>query len=183
MVLFVDATILRMFPPLRHAWGWRGQQTPVRITGANARRVLVGALNPRTGHRVLMRRRQMRQGDFQAFLRELRGRYGNRRLVLLLDKESTHTAPRSQGLAIRLDIWMIWLPKQRPELNIMDQLWKEAKRAVVVNRQYRTIDIAADRVETWIMRLSPREALRKAGVLAPKFWLRRLFSKDFWPPT
>ena len=27
------------------------------------------------------------------------------------------------------------------------------------------------------------EALRKAGVLAPKFWLRRLFSKDFWPPT
>ena len=49
VLLFIDATILRWFPPLRFAWGFRGEPVVVPITGRNAKRVLFGAMNPRTG--------------------------------------------------------------------------------------------------------------------------------------
>ena len=47
MLLILDATVLRWFPPLRSVWAFRGEQAAVRITGRNAKRVLFGAINPR----------------------------------------------------------------------------------------------------------------------------------------
>jgi len=171
--LFMDWTILRMYPPLRHAWGWRGEQKPVRITGENARRVIFGAINLRTGHRVLLRRKGATQADFQAFLRELHRRYPGRALWLLLDRAGCQTAANSQRLAQQFKMLRVWLPKQTPELNPMDHLWRESKRNVSANRQYRSIDGHARRFEFWITNLSSREAQRKAGILSKNFWLKR----------
>ena len=105
--MFFDQTTLRLFPPLRQAWGWRGQQIEVRITGGNARRVLFGAINVRTGHRVLLRRATMRQGDFQAFLRDLRRRYRGRPVWLLLDSAGCQTAAASVALAAEPGVRLI----------------------------------------------------------------------------
>ena len=174
VVLFVDETILRLFPPLRAGWAWRGEQAEVRISGYNARRVLYGAINPRTGHRLVMRGRGMRQGEFQAFLRLLRRRYGRRPLVLLLDKADCHTAAESRRLAAELGVELVWLPKQRPELNAMDHLWRGLKQQVAANRQYRAVDELADYAERWALGLTPRQARRKAGVLSEDYWLADL---------
>jgi hypothetical protein len=174
VLLCLDWTILRMYPPLRHAWSWRGQQKLVRITGENARRVLFGAINLRTGHRVLLRRKRATQADFQAFLRELHRRYPGRVLWLLLDRAGCQTAPNSQRLAEQLKMVRVWLPKQTPKLNAMDHLWREGKRNVSANRQYRSIDGHARRFECWIMHLTNWTARRKAGILSEHFWLKRL---------
>ncbi len=172
VVLFSDATILRWFPPLRYAWALRGEQAQVKITGQNAKRVLFGTLNPRTGHRVILRRPRQRQGDFQAFLRELRRRYPGRPIWLLLDKASSHSAVQSQELAACLGVTLLWLPKQCPELNAEDHLWKELKRLITANRQFRTIDAEAAYAERWLLGLTATEARRKAGVLSDDFWLK-----------
>lgn len=182
MLLFLDATLLRLFPPLRAAWAFTGEQARVWITGRNAKRVLFGTINPRTGHRVLLRRQRMWQQDFQAFLRELRRRYPGRPIWLLLDRAPCHTAIRSQQLAARLDIELLWLPKQCSELNPMDHLWRELKRHVSANRQYASVDDHAAAAEAWVVELTPREALRKAGVLSEHFWLRDLL-QNFWLRT
>jgi hypothetical protein len=182
VLLFIDATILRWFPPLRFAWGFRGEQVEVPITGRNAKRVLFGAINPRTGHRLVMRRFRQRQEDFQAFLRDLRQRYPGRPLWLLLDKAPCHEAVRSRQLAARLGIVLLWLPKQCPELNAMDQLFKDLKRLIAANRQFRTIDAEAECAERWIQTLTARQALRKASVLSKNFWLKD-FLQNFWLPT
>lgn len=172
VLLFLDATILRLFPPLRLAWAFRGEQAEVRISGRNAKRVLFGVINPRTGHRLVLRRFGMRQEDFQAFLRHLRRHYPGRPLWLLLDHASCHEAIKSQRLAGALGIELLWLPKQCSELNAMDQLWKDLKRLMAANRQFRTVDQGADSAEQWFLGLSPRRALRKAGVLSDDFWLK-----------
>jgi transposase len=172
VLLFSDATILRWFPPLRYAWAFRGEQAQVPITGQNAKRVLFGTINPRTGHRVVLRRPRQRQEDFQAFLRYLRPRYPGRPIWLLLDKASCHSAGRSQRLAARLKVTLLWLPKQCPELNSQDHLWKELKRLIAANRQFRTIDTEASHAEHWLLGLTSTEALRKAGVLSDNFWLK-----------
>jgi hypothetical protein len=51
---------------------------------------------------------------------------------LLDDRASGHIAQATLALVKELRIKFVWLPKQRPELNAMDQLWKELKRDVVV---------------------------------------------------
>jgi hypothetical protein len=66
VVLAEDETNVLLFPPLRAAWARRGQQARVHLTGRNARRVVFGALNFRTGCRVLMCRKQQRPSDFGA---------------------------------------------------------------------------------------------------------------------
>jgi transposase len=172
VLLFQDETILRWFPPLRHAWAFRGQQAVVPITGRNAKRVLFGVINPRTGHRLVFRCFHQRQGDFQAFLRYLRQHYPGRPIWLLLDKAPCHDAVRSRQLAARLGIEVVWLPKQCSELNAVDHLWKELKRLIAANRQYRTIDEEADHAERWFLGLTAREALRKGSVLSDRFWLK-----------
>ena len=49
VLLCGDWTLLRLFPPLRAAWALQGTQATVPITGANAKRVLFGTINLRTG--------------------------------------------------------------------------------------------------------------------------------------
>lgn len=172
MILLQDETIVRLFPPLRMAWAPMGTQARVPITGENARRVIFGAINIRTGHRVLRRTTSLKQSAFATFLRELHRRYPGRRLWLLLDKHGSHKAAVNRRLARTFGIELVPLPRQCPELNAMDQLWRETKRCVSANRQFASIGEHAQAVEGWITRLTPRQALRKAGVLSKNYWLR-----------
>ena len=172
VLLTEDETILRLFPVLRRAWSLRGEQARVPITGQNAKRVLFAAINLRTGRRILMRGRNMRQASFQALLREVRRRYQKRPVWMLLDEAKCHVAARSRALAAALDIHFVWLPKQCPEFNSMDQLWKELKGHVSANYQFSDIDQHAEYAEQWLLSLTDKEALRKAGVLSKDFWLR-----------
>jgi hypothetical protein len=172
VLLMEDETILRLFPALRRAWSLRGQQARVPVTGQNARRVLFAAINLRTGHRLCLRGRDMQQANFQALLREVRRRYAKRPVWMLLDEAKCHTAGKSQALAASLDIHFVWLPKQCSELNSMDQLRKEVKGQVSANYQYPSIDAHAEAAENWLLSLTNKGALRKAGVLSKNFWLR-----------
>lgn len=172
VLLMEDETILRLFPVLRRAWSLRGRQARVPITGQNARRVLFATIDLCTGRRICLRGRDMKQANFQALLREVRHRYRKRPVWMLLDEAKCHIAAKGQALAAALDIHFVWLPKQCSELNSMDQLWKELKGQVSANYQYPSIDEHAEAAENWLLSLTNKEALRKAGVLSKNFWLR-----------
>jgi hypothetical protein len=174
VVRFADAPILRLFPPLRCAWAFRGQPADVRITGRNAKRVRFGAVNPRTGHRLVIARPAARRDDFPSLLRHLRARYGGRSPWLILDRAPCHEAHESQALAGRLNIGLLWLPTRCPELDPVDHLWREPKRRIAANRQFRTIDEESHYAERWFLGLTGRQASRKAGILTRGFWLNAL---------
>lgn len=172
VVLFEDETKLRLFPLLRRAWSLRGRQATVAITGENDQRVLYGTINMHTGHRIIMQHPKLNQAGFQAFLCLLYRCYPSRPIWLLLDKASPHKAPKSQALADRLNITLIWLPKQCPELNAMDHLWRKVKADISANYQYSNIEEHADFAESYLLKLTNRQAQRKAGILSKNFWLK-----------
>jgi transposase len=183
VLLFVDATRLRLFPPLRSVWARKGEQALVPVTGRNAKRVLFGAINVRTGHRIVVQRRGEGAPDVQALFKAVRRCYRRAATIwLLLDEASAHTAAGTQQLAAQLSIELVWLPKQWPELNAMDQLWRELKRLIAANRQAASIDELAEQAAQWVLGLSKQEALRKAGILSPNFWLKNLL-QHFCGPT
>ncbi|MBD0285982.1 MAG: transposase [Flavisolibacter sp.] len=172
VLLFEDEIQLHLFPVLARAWALKGEQARVGITARNAKGVLFGTINLRTGHRIVMRQRRLNQDGFQAFLRVLRRRYPGRQIWLVLDEATAHTAPQSQFLADTLDIQLVWLPRQCPELNAMDHLWKELRANIAANYQYETIEQHAAVAEHYTLKLTNRQALKKAGILSKNFWLK-----------
>jgi len=98
--------------------------------------------------------------------------------VLLEDPGPAHTAAESRALVRELGIEVRWLPRATPELNAMDQLWKHVKANVLANQPTRSMDHSAEAACQYILGLSRRERLRKAGILSGRFWLAKL-SKDF----
>jgi DDE superfamily endonuclease len=121
--------------------------------------------------------------DARAFLCELRRRYRIAGTIwLLTDRASAPTDHRTQALAAVLDIRLLWLPAQAPELRPMDPLWRDLKRLIAANRQADTIDALASSAADWVSGLTPGQARRKAGMTSKRFWLKQLV-QDFWPPT
>ena len=135
VVLAEDETDLLLFPPIRAGWARGGQAAQVRLSGWNARRVIFGAMNLKSGRRLFLARQHQRATDFQAFLRLLHRHYRGWQLVLLLDEDSSHTAKASMALASEMDMTLIFLPKRAPKLNPIDTLWGQAKDVVSANKQ------------------------------------------------
>lgn len=173
-MLAEDETDLLLFPPLRAAWAKRGTPAPVWLTGRNARRVIFGAMNLRTGRRLFVPRERGRSADFQAFLAAARSAYRGWHVALLLDADPSHTAKAS--LAAAAGVTLLWLPARSPELNPLDTLWGQAKDAISANKQY-PIDEQVTRFLGYLRGLSDQDALRTSGVLSENFWLRDALSK------
>ena len=168
VLLAEDETTLRLWPPLRAARAPRGEQATVPSSGKNDQRVLFGALKVATGHRMLLRRAKTGAADFQAFWRALRAKHyrAGQPIWLLLDRATCHTAASSPALAARLDLTLLWLPRQGSELNAMAHLWRPLKDDLAANRQRADIDSLADQAEAWVLGLSIQQTLRKAGLLS-----------------
>ena len=182
-MLALDETTLRHLPPLRAAWALRGKQAEVRISGKNARRSLFGAIDLRTGRRVVIVRPRQRLVDYHAFLRRLRHGVGTcGALWLLLDCHGSHCHPSSLRLAEQLGIRLLWLPRQHPKLNPVDHLWRSLKNNLAANRQFASVDELARHAEAWVRALTPTQALRKAGLLSRKCWLKDI-RKTLCSPT
>jgi len=177
VVLAQDETDLLLFPPLRAAWCQRGETATVWLSGRNARRVIFGAMNLRTGSRLLLPRPRGRSGDFLAFLDELRWCYRGWHVALLLDEDPSHTAQASLRAAAGMTL--LWLPKRSPELNPLDTLWGQGKDVISANKQYASIEEQVDLFLRYVSSLSNCEALHTSGVLSANFWLRDVLSKNF----
>ena len=177
VVLAQDETDLLLFPPLRAGWSQRGEAARVWLSGRNARRVVFGAMNLRTGTRLFVPRAKGRSADFRAFAGEVRSAYRGWHVALLLDEDPCHTAKASlqevEGMTL------LWLPKRSPKLNPMDTLWGQAKEVTSANKQYTTIDEQVERFLGHLRGLSNKEALHTSGVLSGRFWLGSALSKLF----
>lgn len=182
VILFEDETDLLLFPPLRSNWARKGEAARVAITGWNAKRVVFGAINARTGSGVYLAREHQRAQDFQFFLRTLQWHYRGWHIVLILDEGKCHVARSTRILARVLGIELFWLPHRAPELNPIESLWGKAKDAVCANRQYDDIDDQTDQFITYLQDLSSAEVLKKTGLTLNSFWLWKN-SQRFCGPT
>jgi hypothetical protein len=166
-----DATIITETPPLRAAYAPIGHQAVVPITGNRDKRVVFGALNIKSGRQSLMITTHWEALTWQAFLHQIRSTWRGWHIVLFIDQGSPHTAEDSQDVARDLDIEVRWLPVATPELNALEGLWREGKGQILANETTATIDGSADAFCQYLIDLTPRQRLEKAGVLSGNFWL------------
>jgi transposase len=172
VLLMLDETIITETPPLYCCYGPIGEQVRVPISGGHAKRVLHGAINIGSGDLALLITEDWTRESHEAFLRLIRAHWRGWNLMLFEDRASQHKAARAWARG-KLKIETRLLPKASPELNPMDHLWRHAKRATLGDRATLAIEASALAACQYLIDLSPRERLRKAGVLSGHFWLTR----------
>lgn len=167
-----DETGLREFPPLRCAWSRVREQAVVTISGRNARRVVLGALNARTGELVRAVRERSRTDEVVAAVAALGRLRPDVPKLLVWDNAPPHQPTRVKTAARLAGIELAPLPFRAPELMPLEDLWRGMKATVAANRCYPTIDEAAARAAAWLDALTPEERLRRCGLRSSKFqWL------------
>lgn len=171
-VWFGDETTRREFPPLRAAWGRRGEQQLVVVSGRNARRVVHGALNVATGDFVSLIRERSRQDDCAAFVAALGQVRPAVPKLLVWDNAPPHHPKRVQAVAAAANIRIVFLPFRAPELMPCEDLWRLVKAQVAANRVYAAVQEQAERAVAWLATLTPFDRLLKTGLFGAKFqWL------------
>lgn len=167
-----DETTLREFPPLRAGWSKRGEQPIVLISGRNARRVIHGALHPRTGELVRVVRERHRGDDAVVLIAVLAQVRPHVPKLLIWDNAPPHKPHRVREVAAAVGITVIFLPFRSPELNPCEDLWRGLKQEVAANRAYPTVDDLATHAVAWLDALSNADRRRRCGLLTSKFdWL------------
>jgi hypothetical protein len=167
----MDETILTSNPPLRATWVHKGIQSTVPILGDHKRHILYGTMSLRGGL-IIHDTPKCNQDEFQIHLRMIRSYWRGWRVVLFLDRASSHTADNSVLLAQDLGIQLRWLPVASPKLNPMDHLWRHIKGDVLANHVFESFDESVAEVYQYLQGIGPMGWMRKAGLFSETFWLR-----------
>jgi transposase len=147
VLLFQDESEALTHPYLAHAWAKRGADLRVEAPGQARKVALIGALDFAGGKLIVNTSRTKRSTDFIALLARLDELYGPcpgkqiKPVVLVLDNGPIHTSKASRA-ALDARPWLTieWLPKYAPELNDIENVWRDLKQHFLAHQTFRDAD-------------------------------------------
>lgn len=147
VLLFEDESEALTHPYLAHAWAKRGADLRVEAPGQARKVAMIGALDFAEGRLIVQTSRTKRSGDFIALLSKLDELYGPRPgrqskpVVLVEDNGPIHVSKASRA-ALDARPWLTieWLPKYAPELNDIENSWRDLKRHFLAHQTFRDLD-------------------------------------------
>jgi transposase len=136
VLLFGDESEALTHPYLAHAWAKRGADLRIPAPGQAAKVAMLGLLDWAPRELIVRASRTKRSADFIALLEQIDPRYGpkpglsNKPIVLVLDNGPIHTSKATRAALAERAHWLTveWLPKYAPELNDIEELWRDLKR-------------------------------------------------------
>lgn len=141
-MLYLDECEIHLHPTLTKVWTLRGIRPVVPAAGVNQRLCVYGALNYRTGQAHYLVHPKKNAEQFHEFLWQLLEAHSERRIVLVIDNASYHRT--RQILSLLEDhadhVFVVWLPRYSPELNLIEGLWGYLKRSALNNYFYGEIE-------------------------------------------
>jgi len=94
------------------------------------------------------------------FLQGLSEKYPNEIIILACDRASWH---RSKTLVVPENIRLFYLPPATPELNPVEQIWKEIRKRGFRNDIFQTLEKVVDRLCETIRSLSNHDVKSITG--------------------
>ena len=114
-------------------------------------RYAYGAVEPLNGESFFLVMPYCNTDCMNAFLRELSSKYPKDRIILVGDRASWHT---TTALVVPENIRLIFLPPATPEMNSIEQIWKEIRKRGFRNEIFKTLDHVIARLCQTIRSLS-----------------------------
>nr|WP_237050508.1 IS630 family transposase [Microvirga ossetica] len=123
-------------PYLAHAWAKKGADLRIPAPGQAAKVAMLGLLDWAPRDLIVRTSRSKRSADFIALLDQIDTQYGptsaraTKPIVLVLDNGPIHTSKATRAALAERAPWLTveWLPKYAPELNAIEELWRDLKQ-------------------------------------------------------
>lgn len=106
-------------------------------------RYAYGAVEPLTGESVFLVMPYSNSDCMNVFLLELSKQYSDDLILLACDRAAWHTSGR---LNIPANIRLFFLPPATPEMNPIEQIWKEIRKRGFKNEIFKTLNHVIDRL-------------------------------------
>ena len=131
-------------------------------------RYAYGAADPVDGASFFLTMPKCNTEMMNIYLRELSKYFPNDFIVLLCDRAGWHGSKTS---LIPSNIWIANIPPYTPEMNPMEQIWRELRTQGFRNEVFQTLDKVDDRLCDTIRDLSPETVKSICG----RQWLLECF--------
>jgi transposase len=137
-LLYLDECEVHLHPTLTKVWTLKGTRPVVPAAGNNQRLCLYGAFNYKTGQVHYMSHPKKNSRRFAQFLSQLLSSDSEHFMVLVLDNASYHRTRKILDILTEHEdhVFVVWLPKYSPELNLIEGLWGYLKKSALNNYFY-----------------------------------------------
>jgi putative transposase len=106
-------------------------------------RYAYGAVEPLTGESFFLVMPYCDTICMNVYMKHLSKAFPNDLLLLVMDKASWH---RSKGLIIPENVRILHIPPYTPEMNPIEQIWKELRKLGFRNEFFKSLDKVVDRL-------------------------------------
>ena len=135
----------------KYCWCFPGLRPTVPCHHIREYRYAYGAVEPLTGECLFLVMPYCNTACMNVFLDELSKAYPNDFILLVADGAAWH---RSKELRIPRNIEIFPLPPATPEMNPIEQIWKEIRKRGFRNETFQSLDKVIDRLCDVICSLS-----------------------------
>jgi len=136
----------------KQCWCPRGVRPVVKCQHVRQYRQCYGACEPLTGKDFFLIFEKCDGDSFEIYLEMLSDLYPDDYHVMLCDGAGWHV---SQDLSIPENVELFFIPSGTPEMNPMEQVWREIRTQGFHNQFFSTLDLALDRLCDTIQNLTP----------------------------
>ena len=131
-------------------WCRKGRRPKVPCHHIREYRYVYGAVEPKTGESFFLIFPYCNTDCMNVFLAELAKVYPNDRIMLICDGAMWHKA---NSLIIPEQISLIFIPPYTPEMNPIEQIWKEIRKRGFRNEVFQSLEKVVDRLCEVIQKL------------------------------
>lgn len=135
----------------KYCWCAKGVRPRTPCHHIREYRYAYGAVEPLTGEHFFLVMPYCNTRCMNVFLRELSQTYPQERIVLVCDGAAWH---KSNGLLIPDNITLCHIPPYTPEMNPIEQIWRELRTRGFCNEIFASLDAVIDRLCKVIRELS-----------------------------
>lgn len=132
-------------------WCEKGIRPSVPCHHIREYRYAYGAVEPKTGEGYFLIMPYCNTNCMNVFLEYLSRAYPNDIIVLVCDGAAWH---RSKGLKVPENIYLVHIPPYTPEMNPIEQIWREIRTQGFKNEVFQTLDKVVDRLCSTICNLT-----------------------------
>jgi putative transposase len=127
----------------KYCWCYPGFRPHVPCHHIREYRYAYGAVEPQTGDSFFLILPYCNTDCMNVFLSHLCAKYPDDYILLVVDGASWH---RASGLQIPSNIELFFLPPATPEMNPIEQIWKEIRKRGFRNEIFKTLEKVMDRL-------------------------------------
>lgn len=152
----------------KYCWSEKGTRPSVPCHHIREYRYAYGAVEPLTGESCFLIMPYSNTECMNAFLKELSQQYSNDMILLCCDGAAWH---KSHTLEIPPNIKLFHIPPYTPEMNPIEQIWKELRKLGFRNEVFSTLEKVVNRLCDTICSLSTDTVCSITG----REWIMSMF--------